>query len=83
LLANLTKIISKKPKYFNSKYIITLNDAKNSNLTTGRSYSESIKTNLDFLVINISMKQSSEFSDLVNEWLSDYVKISFPSVEMQ
>ena len=24
-----------------------------------------------------------EFSDLVNEWLSDYVKICFPSVETQ
>ncbi|WP_026994889.1 LytR/AlgR family response regulator transcription factor [Flectobacillus major] len=40
--------IKEAQKYFNSKYIISLNDAKNSNLTSGRSYSESIKTNLGF-----------------------------------
>ncbi len=40
--------IKEVQKYFNSKYIITLNDTKNSNLTSGRSYSESIKMNLGF-----------------------------------
>ena len=40
--------IKEAQKYFNSKYIITLNDAKNSNLTSGRSYAESIKINLGF-----------------------------------
>lgn len=35
-------------KYFNSRYIITLNDAKKTSITSGRSYSESIKINLGF-----------------------------------
>lgn len=30
-------------KYFNSRYIITLNDAKKTNITTGRSYNQVIK----------------------------------------
>ncbi|MEA5260991.1 LytTR family DNA-binding domain-containing protein, partial [Arcicella aquatica] len=40
--------IKEAQKYFNSKYIITLNDTKNTNITSGRSYSESIKINLGF-----------------------------------
>ena len=40
--------IKEVQKYFNSRYIISLNDAKKTNITSGRSYSESIK---DFLGI--------------------------------
>lgn len=35
--------VKEAQKYFNSRYIITLNDAKNTTLTSGRSFSESIK----------------------------------------
>ncbi|GEL12358.1 two component transcriptional regulator, LytTR family [Flavobacterium glycines] len=40
--------IKEAQKYFNSRYIITLNNTKNTNITSGRSYSESIKINLGF-----------------------------------
>ncbi|WP_026714074.1 LytR/AlgR family response regulator transcription factor [Flavobacterium daejeonense] len=40
--------IKEAQKYFNSRYIITLNDLKHTNITSGRSYSESIKINLGF-----------------------------------
>lgn len=38
--------IKEAQKYFNSRYIITLNNTKNSNITSGRSYSDIIKINL-------------------------------------
>ena len=38
--------IKEAQKYFNSKYIITLNDTKSTNITSGRSYSERMKINL-------------------------------------
>lgn len=34
-------------KYFNSRFIITLNDAKKTNITSGRSYNNTIKTWID------------------------------------
>lgn len=40
--------VKEAQKYFNSRYIITLNDFKNTNITSGRSYSESIKMNMGF-----------------------------------
>ena len=40
--------VKEAQKYFNSRYIITLNDLKKTNITSGRSYSESIKINLGF-----------------------------------
>jgi len=38
--------VKEAQKYFNSRYIITLNDLKNTNVTSGRSYAESIKENM-------------------------------------
>ncbi|REH01856.1 LytR/AlgR family response regulator transcription factor [Flavobacterium aquicola] len=35
--------VKEAQKYFNSRYIITLNDVKNTSITSGRSYSENIK----------------------------------------
>lgn len=40
--------VKEAQKYFNSRYIITLNDAKKTNITSGRSYSEIIKGYLGF-----------------------------------
>jgi len=38
--------VKEAQKYFNSRYIITLNDFKKTNVTSGRSYSESVKAYL-------------------------------------
>lgn len=40
--------VKEAQKYFNSRYIITLNDLKKTNITSGRSYSENIKAYLGF-----------------------------------
>jgi two-component system LytT family response regulator len=40
--------VKEAQKYFNSRYIITLNDIKNTTITTGRSYSDSIKIDMGF-----------------------------------
>lgn len=40
--------VKEAQKYFNSRYIITLNDTKKTNITSGRSYSETIKNELGF-----------------------------------
>ncbi|MBA0884659.1 LytR/AlgR family response regulator transcription factor [Flavobacterium undicola] len=40
--------VKEAQKYFNSRYIITLNDVKKTNITSGRSYSENVKTYLGF-----------------------------------
>lgn len=38
--------VKEAQKYFNSRYIITLNDVKKTNVTSGRSYSENVKAYL-------------------------------------
>jgi two-component system LytT family response regulator len=38
-----TDYVKEAQKYFNSRYIITLKDIKNTNITSGRSYSENVK----------------------------------------
>lgn len=40
--------VKEAQKYFNSRYIITLNDLKRTNITSGRSYSENVKAYLGF-----------------------------------
>jgi len=40
--------VKEAQKYFNSRYIITLNDVKNTSITSGRSYSDSIKIDMGF-----------------------------------
>jgi two-component system LytT family response regulator len=40
--------VKEAQKYFNSRYIITLNDVKKTNITSGRSYAEIVKTYLGF-----------------------------------
>lgn len=40
--------VKEAQKYFNSRYIITLNDVKKTNITSGRSYSENVKAYLGF-----------------------------------
>jgi len=40
--------VKEAQKYFNSRYIITLNDSKKTTITSGRSYYENIKIDLGF-----------------------------------
>lgn len=40
--------VKEAQKYFNSRYIITLNDIKNTSITSGRSYSENVKAYFGF-----------------------------------
>ena len=42
-----TNFVAEIQKYFNSRYVITLNNRKNSTVTTGRSYNEQIKNWMD------------------------------------